>query len=400
MEPFRVLYLDMNSFFAACEAQIDSALRGKPLAITAMENETGSVVAASYEAKAFGVKTGTSVRDARRLCPGILFRPSRHRTYVKYNLRVASVLDRYAELVRIRSVDEFQLALSGEYTTLHGAAELVAILKHAVASEVGECLRFSAGIGPNHVLAKIAGKLEKPDGFQWLSKDNMPQRLAHLALDDLPGISTAMRTRLEGAGVLDIPALWRLDPRHARKIWNSVEGERFVRSLQGEDIPLTETKRGGYGNSKILAPGLRDPVSAYLVTRWLIEKATARLRLDGRVAGYFGVQIGRENDKALVCNVSCAESQDTRIFLRLNRRIWRGLWPKISGYRITSVGVQLGKVELLAKRNGDLLRGLRAAEQTPGERAAAAVDFINGRFGAGSITYGVNVPHPGFFERG
>ena len=65
-----------------------------------------------------------------------------------------------------------------------------------------------------------------------------------------------------------------------------------------------------------------------------------------------------------------------------------------------SVGVQLGKVELLTRRNGDLLRGLRAAEQTPGERAAAAVDFINGRFGAGSITYGVNVPHPGFFERG
>ncbi len=145
---------------------------------------------------------------------------------------------------------------------------------------------------------------------------------------------------------------------------------------------------------------MRDPLSAYLVTRWLIEKATARLRLDGRVAGSFGLQIGRENDRAVVCNVSCAESQDTRIFLRLNRSIWRGLWPKLRGRRIVSVGVQLGKVELLTRRNGDLLRGLRAAEQTPGERAAAAVDFINGRFGAGSITYGVNVPHPGFFERG
>lgn len=126
MGPHRTLYLDMNSFFASVEQQIDSRLRGRPVAITAMENEKGCVVAASYEAKAHGVKTGTSVKDARRMCPGIVFRASRHRLYVRYNLRVAAVLDRFAELERIRSVDEFQLALSGETTTLPGAQALVA----------------------------------------------------------------------------------------------------------------------------------------------------------------------------------------------------------------------------------------------------------------------------------
>ena len=79
MGPFRVLYLDMNSFFASVEQQLDSALRGRPVAITAMEGPHGACVAASYEAKAYGVKTGTLVRDARRLCPGIIFRASRHR---------------------------------------------------------------------------------------------------------------------------------------------------------------------------------------------------------------------------------------------------------------------------------------------------------------------------------
>ena len=68
--------------------------------------------------------------------------------------------------------------------TLDGAAQLVRHLKAAVAAEVGDCLRFSAGIGPNHLLAKIAGKLQKPDGFRWLAPENMPEAIAHLALDD------------------------------------------------------------------------------------------------------------------------------------------------------------------------------------------------------------------------
>jgi DNA polymerase-4 len=151
---------------------------------------------------------------------------------------VANVLDRHGELTHIRSVDKFQLALSGAARELDGAAELVARLKRAVASDVGACLRFSAGIGPNHLLAKIAGKLEKPDGFRWLSPDNMPGAIAHLALNDLPGIPHAMKDRLYRTGVYDVETLYRLDPRHARLIWRSVEGERFVRLLQGMDIPL------------------------------------------------------------------------------------------------------------------------------------------------------------------
>jgi DNA polymerase-4 len=170
--------------------------------------------------------------------------------------------------------------------------------------------------------------------------------------------------------------------------------------LQGEAIPLTETTRGGFGNSKVLAPELRDPRSAYLVTRWLIEKAASRLRRDNYVASSFSLQIGRENAAPLGRSISCAQTQDTSVFLRINKSLWRQAWPYLRGQKIMTVSVQLGKVDLLERRNGDLLRALPAATRTKGERAAAAVDFINGRFGPGSITYGINVPHPGFFERG
>lgn len=399
MGPFRTLYIDMNSFFASVEQQVNPAIRGRPVAITAMENEKGCCVAASYEAKAHGVKTGTSVPEARRLCPDIVFLPSRHRLYVRYNLRVAGVMDRYAELERIRSVDEFQIALSGEATTLDGASALVKRLKSAVSREVGECLRFSAGIGPNHLLAKIAGKLEKPNGFQWLSADNMPERIGHLALDDLPGISRSMKDRLIRAQVYDVETLCRLDPRHARLIWRSVEGERFVRMLQGMHIEIAPTQRGGYGNSKVLAPDFRQPREAYLVSRWLVEKAAARLRRDGRVAASFSLHLA-PGDGRWARTVKCAPRQDTAEFLRINRALWRAAWPVIRRQKLFGVSVHLGDVGLLDERVGDLLAPLAPAERSAGERASVAVDFINQRFGAGTVTFGVNQPHPGFFERG
>ena len=287
MTKFRTLYLDMNSFFASVEQQIDPTLQGKPVAITAVEAETGCVVAASYEAKAYGVKTGTRVFEARRLCPSVVFKPSRHRLYVRYNQRIAEVLDTYAELERIRSVDEFQIALGGSTSTLDGAVALTKQLKAAVRANVGSQIRFSAGIGSNHLLAKIAGKLEKPDGLQWLYEGNMPEALAHLKLDDLPGISKGIRQRLFKARIWDIPALYNLDPRHARNIWRSIEGERFVRALQGEDIPLIETQRNGYGNSKVLSPENKTIKNAYNVSRWLLEKSASRLRRDGYTASTF-----------------------------------------------------------------------------------------------------------------
>lgn len=187
-------------------------------------------------------------------------------------------------------------------------------------------MRFSAGIGPNHLLAKIAGKLEKPNGFQWLSAENMPDRIAHLALDDLPGISRAMKDRLMRAGVYDVRQLCQLDPRHARLIWRSVEGERFVRMLQGMDIPLTATQRGGFGNSKILSPEYRDPRRAYMVGRWLVERATARLRRDGRVAGRFSLTVSMLAGSVWSRGVSCFPTQDSAFFLRLHRALWKALW--------------------------------------------------------------------------
>ncbi len=400
MTEFRTLYIDMNSFFASVEQQLDPSLRGKPVGITAVEAESGCVVAASYEAKAFGVKTGTRVYEARRLCPNIVFRPSRHRLYVRVNQKIAAVLDRYAELERIRSVDEFQIALGGTTARLEAAVALTKQLKAAVRANVGSQMRFSVGIGPNHLLAKIAGKLEKPDGLQWLSRDNMPDALAHMQLDDLPGISRGIKARLWGAHIWDIPALYNLDPRHARQIWRSVEGERFVRALQGEDIPLLETKRNGYGNSKVLSPENKTINNAYLVSRWLIEKSGHRLRRDGYTATQFSIFMRFEPEGGWKGSLKSHPTQDTLLFLNLNKRLWRRMYDARRPQRIASIGIHLGGVQTLERRSGEMLLPLDAGKANASEKLGEIMDNINGRFGAGAVKYGLNKPHLGFFDKG
>lgn len=400
MGEFRTLYIDMNGFFASVEQHENPALRGRPVGITAVDTNSGACVACSYEAKAFGIKTGTPVWEAKKLCPDIVLLPSRHRLYVRYNLRIGAILDEMAELERIRSVDEFQMRLSGEATEQAGAYALVRAMKDRVASEIGPAIRFSAGIGPSHILAKIAGKLEKPDGCQWLSRRNMPDRLSHLKLDDLPGISKGIKAKLFAARVWDIPALYNLDPRHARAIWKSVEGERFVRGLQGEDIPLVSSERHGYGNGKVLSPENRPIPQAYLVGRWLVEKATARMRRDGRVASRFTLTVHQIPEGEWSRTIKCQASQDTAYFLALHRQLWIQLWRRMRSKSAISVGIHLGNVSMLEDRPGDLFAPLQPATRSTGERVSSVVDQINNRFGAGAIQFGLNKPHEGFFERG
>ncbi len=396
---FRTLYIDMNSFFASVEQQEDPSLRGRPVGITAIAAESGAVVAASYEAKAFGVKVGTRVYDAKRMCPGIVFRQSRHRLYVRVNQKIAAVLDEMGELERIRSIDEFQVALGGTTGELEGAMDLARRMKAAIRERVGSELRCSVGIGPNQLLAKIAGKLQKPDGLQWLSPENMPDRLSHLQLDDLPGISRGIKTKLNKAMIWNIPSLYALDPRHARLIWHSVEGERFVRALQGEDIPLGETQRNGYGNSKVLAPKYRRPDQARLVGRWLTEKATERMRRDDFCAQRFTLHIRIMPKGGWAKSQSVNASQDTQIMLNIFENLWRKMLiiqPNVIG----SVSVQLSDVLPLSQRSGELFLPLEPAAQNRNEKLSAVVDRINHRYKSRVITFGRQQDHPGFFENG
>jgi DNA polymerase-4 len=403
MSYMRCLYLDMNAFFASVEQQVNPRLRGRPVAITALHtgphnNWAGAVVAASYEAKAQGVKTIMRVSEARQICPDIVFLQARHKLYARANQAIARAVNRIAEVERVRSIDEFQIGLGGLTGELPAAMDLAHNIKRAIRDDVGTMMRCSIGIGPNQLLAKIAGKLEKPDGLQWLAPENMPEAIAHLKLDDLPGISKRMQDRLTKAHVWGVHELYALDPRHARKIWRSVEGERFVRALQGEDIPLNETSRGGYGQSKVLAPEYRSAPKAHLVGRWLTEKAVARMRRDGYCAGRISIYASLWKQPGHNWQQTLTPSQDTRKFLT----IYDALTDRFAKSRdySTSIGINLTKLIPLTDRSAELFLPLEAGAANTAEQLSATIDQLNRRYGKVVIKHGIQQEHLGFFDRG
>ncbi|AUQ99314.1 DNA polymerase Y family protein [Phaeobacter inhibens] len=403
MTPMRCLYLDMNAFFASVEQQVNPRLRGRPVAITALQtgphnNWAGAVVAASYEAKSQGVKTIMRVTEARQICPDIVFLQARHKLYARANQAIARAIDRIAEVERVRSIDELQIGLGGPTAKLPAAMDLARDIKRVIREDVGSVMRCSIGIGPNQLLAKIAGKLEKPDGLQWLAPENMPQAIAHLKPDDLPGISRRMQERLAKAHVWGIQELYALDPRHARKIWRSVEGERFVRALQGENIPLIETSRGGYGQSKVLAPEYRPAPQAHRVGRWLTERAVARMRRDGYCAGRISIHASLWKRQGHHWQQTLTPTQDTRAFLA----IYDNLTARFAAGRdyTTSISVNLTNLVLLKDRSGELFLPLEPGKANRSEQLSTTIDHINRRYGKTIIKHGIQQEHLGFFDRG
>ena len=400
MSNFRTLYIDMDSFFASIEQQLDPRLRNKPVAITAVKNDAGCVVAASYEAKAYGVKTGTRVYEAKILCPGIFLRQSRHKLYARYNRYISYLLDSIAELESIRSIDEFQICLGKNNSSLSGSLNLATRIKHLIRERLGSEISLSIGIAPNPLLAKIASKLQKPDGLQWLCKENMPDRIMDWSLDDLPGVSRGIKRRLIKARIYSIEDLFSMDPRHARLVWRSVEGERFVRALKGDNIGLSRSNRGSYGNSKVLSPENRFPDVAYLVSRWLTEKSSERLRKYNYCASRFDIYVRINTLGVWQDSITFSFSQDTFFFLKQLKKLWNKMITMTNPQRIDFVGVRLSGIIKLRDRSGELLIDTEPGERSAKERLSSSIDNINLRYGRRVINFGINKEHPGFFERG
>mgnify|MGYP000851214433 CR=1 FL=1 len=199
--PLRSLHIDLNSFFASVEQQHDPSLRGKPVGIVPLKTEATGCIAASYQAKAFGVRTGTSVPEARRLCPGIILVPACTERYVKAHHAIIAAVDTVWPVHKIWSIDEIECRLTGVQQSRPQAERIARRIKRAILSRVGQCLTCSIGIAPNQLLAKLGSDLQKPDGLVIIEEHELPQRLYPLRLNELVGIGPRMEQRLLSRGV-------------------------------------------------------------------------------------------------------------------------------------------------------------------------------------------------------
>ncbi|RYG49484.1 DNA polymerase [bacterium] len=288
------LFLDLNGYFAAVEQQLNPALRGRPVAVTPVNVDSGMIIAASSEAKRFGVKCGVLVGDARLLCPGLIVVPApRHSHYVEFHEKIKHALRQVLPLedADVQSIDEMFFRLIGTERTPEVARELATEMKARLREDVGECITASVGIAPNSFLAKLASDMQKPDGLVILTVDDLPDALLHLRLTDFCGINRRMKVRLEGHGILTVEGLYRATKEQLRAAFGSKIGEDWWYLLRGMQMEKPSTARKSLGHSHVLPPEFRSEKGCHEVLLRLLQKAAVRLRREGLVAGDMHVYV-------------------------------------------------------------------------------------------------------------
>ncbi len=237
LEP-RVLFVDMNSFFATCEQQVNYYLRKRPVGVCVYTGKYGCIIAASVEAKRRGVKTGMRLNDAMLICPDLVpveTNPSRYR---EYHVKIMNVLRKYAEDVIPKSIDEAIVNLSKYKLMYRDPIQVALRIKADIKSEVGDWLTCSIGIAPNTFLAKLASNLQKPDGLSIITPDNIDEVLSKLSLQDLPGIAKNHARRLEQAGIQTPLKMRHTSPQILREIFKSVEGYYWHYRLNFRELDI------------------------------------------------------------------------------------------------------------------------------------------------------------------
>jgi DNA polymerase-4 len=293
---FGFLHIDLNSFFASVEQQLHEEYRGKPLAVVPTMADTTSCIAASYEAKALGIKTGTQVGEAKKICPGIILIEGNHTEYAKYSMAISDTVETVCPVAHNPSIDEMVCELMGREQEPPRARKIALEIKQAIYKNVGVALRCSIGMAPNRYLAKIASDMQKPDGLIGLLPSQLPRAIAHLELRALPGVGARTEARLNAKGITTMEELLALDRNGMHKLWDSVWGDRLYHWLRGEvtgddGAPVASGIQKSLGHSHVMAPEFRSEEGAWAVANKLLHKAAMRLRMEKFYAGSMSVTI-------------------------------------------------------------------------------------------------------------
>lgn len=318
------LFLDFNAYFASVEQQLRPALRGRPVAVVPMENvDTTCCIAASYEARPFGVRTGTGVAEARRLCPNLILVNARPAIYVRMHHELLGAIDSCLPVHKVLSVDECVCRLLGEERRRERAVALALDVKRAIRERVGEWMRCSIGLAPNRLLAKVASNMQKPDGLTVIEKKDLPDALHRLELTDLPGIARQMERRLYAHGVGSVAELCALSESDMVAVWESVLGRYWHAWLRGEDPPEIPTHRRNFGRQHVLPPELRTSEGARAVLIRLLCSAAAKMRRHNHWAGQLTIFTRSPGGGRWKARATFPHCQDTPSLIRAMTPLWK-----------------------------------------------------------------------------
>ena len=388
--PLTALFIDCDSFFASVEQHLNPALRGKPVGVAPVMAESSCCIAASYEAKRHGVKTGTRISDARLICPGIEIVPAQPPEYVKVHHRVIEAVEDCIHVEAVLSIDEMWAWLPYNWRDPDFVKSLGVKIKATVAEQVSEQIKVSIGAAPNRYLAKMASKMRKPDGLFVIEGHELPEVLHELDLRDFTGIGRSMETRLHASGIHSTRELCAASKERLHGVWGGVMGDRLWHLLRGVEIPELVSARKSLGHSHVLPPDSRKPERAWSILCKLLHKACERLRSHGLLCGNLTVQLSFLRAGAWQPELRFSATDSTFFLMRMLQQLWRERPDPRAD--LIQVGVVLSALVEEGNHTPDLFHGVVAeeivADDQKHQRLDAAIDKLRARYGRQVVYFG------------
>jgi DNA polymerase IV len=375
-----ILHADLDSFYASVEQRDDPDLRGRPVIVGG-----GVVLAASYEAKAYGVRTAMGAAQARRLCPHAVVVPPRMSAYSDASKEVFEVFERTTPAVEALSIDEAFLDARGLDRIKGSPPEIAARLREDVREHVG--LPITVGVASTKFLAKVASAVAKPDGLLVVPAGEELEFLHPLAVERLWGVGKITARKLRERGLVTVGQVARLPESTLVSVLGRASG-RHLHALAHNRDPRRvrgRRRRRSMGAQRALgrAPRSHEDLDATLVG--LVDRLTRRLRAAGRVCRTVTLRLRFDDfSRATRSHTMLEATAQTRAILATARGLLAGSTPMIEANGITLLGVSLanlgeGRAIQLALPLG---RGRRY-------ELDVALDEIRDRFGPVAVTRAV-----------
>ncbi len=235
----QIMHVDLNSCFATVEQQARPLLRGQPVGVTNRISKYCCIIAASYEAKALGIKVGMRRDEALELAPNLIMTETDPPKYHYVYKKLLNILSSYSDNVVMKSIDEGVIDFHGTRQNINKRelSEIGYEIKARLINDVGSWMRCNVGIGPNRFLAKVAAGLHKPDGLDVIDHNNLISTYKAMKLTDLHGIAERNEARLNAVGIMT-PIEFLNAPSEVlrRQVFKSVCGEDWYKRLRGHEV--------------------------------------------------------------------------------------------------------------------------------------------------------------------
>ena len=281
-----VMHIDLNSCFATVEQQARVQLRGRPVAVVNRRTEHTMIVTASYEAKAMGVKLGMKLKDAKKICPGLVGVESDPAKYRYVYHKMMDIMSDYSAHVRMKSIDEGVIDFheATEAMRVRGLENIGMEIKQRLIDEIGIAMRCNVGIATNRFLAKTAASLHKPNGLDVIDANNLRRTFRDLKLTELTGIAERNEARLNAVGIMTPLQFLDADAQMLRTmVFKSINGVQWHQRLRGWEVDNVDYDLKTAGRQFVL-DGYNMPYDEILKRLHnLCESTGKKIRSQGKV---------------------------------------------------------------------------------------------------------------------